>query len=94
MIVLAVKEQVNKHTISTQILRATYTKKNFNLEISGDLITNFAVVYPSDKISYLVNFHSLMRQKGSKYPFIISNTDRLDKAGTHYWAILDFHPKE
>ena len=29
-----------------------------------------------------------MRQKGTKYPFIISNTDRSDKAGKHWLSIL------
>ena len=27
--------------------------------------------------------------KGKKYPFLIANTDRSDKQGTHWWSILD-----
>ena len=30
---------------------------------------------------------------GKKYPFIISNTDRSDKNGTHWWSILNISPK-
>ena len=26
-----------------------------------------------------------------KYPFIIMNTDRSDRAGTHWWSFLDLH---
>ena len=29
-----------------------------------------------------------------KYPFIIMNTDRSDKSGTHWWSFLDLHPKK
>ena len=30
---------------------------------------------------------------GKKYPFIISNTDRSDESGTHWWSILNISPK-
>ena len=37
-----------------------------------------------------------MKKKDSKYPFLISNTDRPDKWGTHWgthwWSLLDLHP--
>ena len=29
-----------------------------------------------------------------KYPFIIMNTDRSDRAGTHWWSFLDLHQKK
>ena len=32
-----------------------------------------------------------MKEKDAKYPFMISNTDRSDKDGTHWWSILDLH---
>ena len=35
-----------------------------------------------------------MKEKDPKYPFMISNTDRSDKDGTHWWNILDLHPKK
>ena len=34
-----------------------------------------------------------MKARGVKYPFLISNTDRSDKKETHWWSILDIHPK-
>ena len=60
------------------------TKETFALETKTiiensnnvDLKTYLAGVYPANKISYFANFHSLRREKGSKYPFIISNTDK------------------
>ena len=32
--------------------------------------------------------------KGKKYPFLIANTDRSDKQGTHWWSILDINGKK
>ena len=32
--------------------------------------------------------------KGKKYPFLIANTDRSDKQGTHWWSILDIYGKK
>ena len=32
--------------------------------------------------------------KGKKYPFLIANTDRSDKKGTHWWSILDIDGKK
>ena len=32
--------------------------------------------------------------KGKKYPFLIANTDRSDKQGTHWWSILDIDGKK
>ena len=28
------------------------------------------------------------------YPFIIMNTDRSDKKGTHWWSFLNLHPRK
>ena len=30
----------------------------------------------------------------NRYPFIIMNTDRSDKKGTHWWSFLDLHPRK
>ena len=35
-----------------------------------------------------------MMKSGIRYPFIIMNTDRSDKKGTHWWSFLDLHPKK
>ena len=58
---------------------------------SDDLNENFLAVFPSDKINKFIMFERMM--PGKKYPFIISNTDRSDKNGTHWWSILNISPK-
>ena len=55
-----------------------------------DLNENFLGVFPSDKINKLIMFERMMPSK--KYPFVISNTDRSDKNGTHWWSILNISP--
>ena len=39
-----------------------------------------------------LDFKKMM--KGKKYPFLIANTDRSDKKGTHWWSILDIDEKK
>ena len=56
-----------------------------------DLNENLLGVFPSDKINELIMFERMM--PGKKYPFIISNTDRSDENGTHWWTILNISPK-
>ena len=36
----------------------------------------------------------MMTETGAHYPFIIMNTDRTNKKGTHWWSFLDLHPKK
>ena len=36
----------------------------------------------------------MAKEKNKKYPFIIMNTDRADKDGTHWWSFLDLHPRK
>ena len=35
-----------------------------------------------------------MNEKSTQYLFIIMNTDRSDKKGTHWWSFLELHPKK
>ena len=35
-----------------------------------------------------------MNEKSTQYMFIIMNTDRSDKKGTHWWSFLELHPKK
>ena len=49
-------------------------------------------VFPSDKMNRFFYFKKMM--KGKKYPFLIPNTDRSDKEGTHWWSILDIDGKK
>ena len=57
-------------------------------EINEDI---FLGVSPSDKINKFIMFEKIM--PGKKFPFIVSNTDRSDKGGTHWWSILNISPK-
>ena len=62
-------------------------KKVFK-EINEDI---FLDVSPSDKINKFIIFEKIM--PGKKFQFIVSNTDRSDKGGTHWWSILNISPK-
>ena len=68
--------------------------KFFENEQDDDLKENFIGVFPSDYINKFISFHEMAREKSKKYPFIIMNTDRSNKPGTHWWSFLDLHPKK
>ena len=53
----------------------------FNKAKNSDLLQNFVGVFRADKINKFLDF------KGKKNPFLIANTDRSDKKGTHWWSI-------
>ena len=36
----------------------------------------------------------MISESGIKYPFVIVNTDQIDKKGTHWWSFLDLLPKK
>ena len=36
----------------------------------------------------------MIKEKNTVYPFVIMNTDRSDKKGTHWWRILDLNLKK
>ena len=57
-----------------------------------DLLDNFVDVFPSDYMNKFIN-HAAMIEDGSKFPFIIANTDASDKPGVHWWSILDIEPQ-
>ena len=70
---------------------------NFDIEEifnrhNSDLLQNFVGVFPSNKMNKFLDFKKMM--KGMKYPFLIANTDRSDKQGTHWWSILDIDGKK
>ena len=64
----------------------------FNKANNSDLLQNFVGVFPSDKMNKLLDFKNMM--KGKKYSFLIANTGRSDKQGTHWWSILDIDGKK
>ena len=63
-------------------------------EASDDIKKSFVGVIPSNYLTRFITFHSMMTETGALYPFIIWNTDRSDKKGTHWWSFLDLHPKK
>ena len=64
----------------------------FEKERDDDLKDNFVGVFPSNYVTRFISFHEMMRSK-HKYPFMIMNTDRSDRNGTHWWSFLDLHER-
>ena len=60
--------------------------KNIN---DPDIDDNSVGVFPANHMNRFINCKSMISEKKSKYPFIIANTDSSDKAGMHWWSILD-----
>ena len=58
-----------------------------------DLTNNFVGVFLSNYMNKFIDHAAMMKEKGGKYPFIITNTDASSKHGTHWWNILDIEPK-
>ena len=67
--------------------------KFFENETDDDLTSNFVGVFPSNYVTKFISFHEMMIEK-NRYPFIIMNTDRSDKNGTHWWSFLDLHERK
>ena len=67
--------------------------KFFENETDDDLTNNFVGVFPSNYVTKFISFHEMMIEK-NRYPFIIMNTDRSNKNGTHWWSFLDLHKKK
>ena len=60
-----------------------------------NLKSNFIGVFPSNFINKFIYYHSIIKNRSKvKYPFIIMNTDRSDRVGTHWWSFLDLHLKK
>ena len=65
----------------------------FEKETDDDLKDKFVGVFPSNYITRFISFHEMMHLK-QKYPFMIMNTDRSDRNGTHWWSFLDLHERK
>ena len=50
---------------------------------NDDIKKNLVGVFLSNFMKKFVTFHRMMNEKSTRYPFIIMNTDRSDKKGTH-----------
>ena len=76
--------------ISNEAIEDFFEKVN-----DKDLKNNFIGVFPSNFINKFISYHSIIKDRSKvKYPFIIMNTDRSDRAGTHWWSFLDLHQKK
>ena len=76
--------------ISNEAIEDFFEKVN-----DEDLKNNFIGVFPSNYINRFISYHSIIKDRPKvKYPFIIMNTDRSDRAGTHWWSFLDLHQKK
>ena len=58
----------------------------------NDVKKLFIGIFPSNFVNRFVSFHDMISESGTKYSFVITNTDRSDKKGTHWWSFLDLHP--
>ena len=65
----------------------------FENETNNDLKKKIVGVFPSNCVTRFISFHEMMIEK-NRYLFIIMNTDRRDKKGTHWWSFLDLHPRK
>ena len=65
----------------------------FKDEENEDLKKNFMGTYSIDSITKYINFYEIIKWRNAKYPFAISNTDKENKPGIHWWSFMDIHPK-
>ena len=63
-------------------------------ETDDDLKANFVGVFYSNHTFKFLRFADLVREKKAPYPFMIMNTDRSGKKGTHWWSFLEISSKE
>ena len=67
--------------------------KFFENETDDDLTSNFLGVFRSNYVTKFISFHEMMIEK-NHYPFLIMNTDRSNKNGTHWWSFFDLHERK
>ena len=72
---------------------SNFTIEKFINEID-DLKKKFIGVFPSDKTLKFLKLVDMVKKNKAKYPFMIMNTDRGNKEGTHWWSFLEIAEKE
>ena len=55
------------------------TIAKFFAEKASDDVKKIISVFPSNFVTRFITFHSMLRESGAQYPFIITNTDRNDR---------------
>ena len=60
---------------------AEYSQQKFFFAESAnnDVKRNFIGVFPSNFVNHFISFHDMISESGTKYPFVIMNTDQSDK---------------
>ena len=66
----------------------------FENEKNDDLKITDMGVYSSNSIAKYINFYEIIKEKDTKFPFAIFNTNRENKPGMHWWSFLDIYPKK
>ena len=66
-------------------------EKFINESEDGDLKNNFVEVFSSNQIFQFIHFHRFINEKNVQYLFMIMNTGRVNKKGTHWWSLLHTH---
>ena len=69
--------------------KSNLTIEEFINEENKDLKKNFVSVFPPNFITCFIAFHQLIKEKHGYYPFMVMNTDRSNKNGTHWWSVLE-----
>ena len=69
-------------------------EKFFSNEENDNFKKNYMGVHSSNNLTRYINFHDVINERNAKYPFAIFNTDRNNKAGTHWKSFLDIHQKK
>ena len=55
---------------------------------------NFVSVFPSNFITRVIALYQLIKEKRGSYSFMITNTNRSNKKGTHWWSVLELHNRK
>ena len=66
----------------------------FENEKNDDLKKTDMGVHSSNSIAKYINFYEIIKEKDTKFPFAIFNTNRENKPGMHWWSFLDIYPKK
>ena len=68
-------------------------EKYFKNESNEDIKRNFKSVMLSDSLSSFTNFQKILKTEKALHAFIIMNTNRKNKPGTHWQSFLNIDPK-
>ena len=63
-------------------------------ELDDDLKANYVGTFASNNTFRFLNFTEVISEKDAPYPFMIMNTDRSNRKGTHWWSFLELSAKE